>query len=325
VTSQPPGVIELLRSRLAGLSDDYVLALTVEGGGMRGVVSGGMLIALHDLGMTKLFDRMYGTSAGAINLAYYASGGTWDALSIYYDYLPHGFVNPRWLINRPRLNMNYVFEDVMVHRVPLNAEAIVTSAYDVRIVLSNATTSAAEIIKVGDVASELNKYLMAGSWLPILAGRPYMLHDNRYLDGGLLCADPLYAALSEGCTHVLMLTSTAEGATPRMPSVANLALEAILNRWGKGLGDSYTKSHARWTADQKHLVGGVTVELQGSSVLRLRPSSKGYNVRRLTLDRGVLLDGAREGYAAVWRTFGRPLDAACFAVTGGNTESRHRL
>src|SRR5215475_3378132 len=68
VAADRPGVLELIRSRLEGESDDYVLSLTLEGGGMRGVVSGAMLIALRDLGITRVFDAMYGTSSGSINL-----------------------------------------------------------------------------------------------------------------------------------------------------------------------------------------------------------------------------------------------------------------
>ena len=89
-----PTVSELIRSRVAGHRDDYTLALTVEGGGMRGVVSGAMLIALRDLGLTPVFDRFYGTSSGSMNLAYFAAGGGWDALSVYYDHLVSGFFHP---------------------------------------------------------------------------------------------------------------------------------------------------------------------------------------------------------------------------------------
>ena len=50
------------------------MGLVVQGGGMRGVVSGGGLTALHDLGMRDLFDATYGSSAGAMNLTYFLAG-----------------------------------------------------------------------------------------------------------------------------------------------------------------------------------------------------------------------------------------------------------
>src|SRR5215471_7011063 len=53
---------------LSGLSTK--LGLVVEGGGMRGVVSGGSLIAMERVGLSSVFDEVYGESAGAINACY---------------------------------------------------------------------------------------------------------------------------------------------------------------------------------------------------------------------------------------------------------------
>ena len=45
----------LIRRRLAGIRDDDArLVIAVEGGGMRGVVSGAMLLALGELGVTRV-------------------------------------------------------------------------------------------------------------------------------------------------------------------------------------------------------------------------------------------------------------------------------
>ena len=52
-------------------SDDHSVALVVEGGIMRGVVSAGMLLGLEALGLRNSFDAVYGTSSGAANAAYF--------------------------------------------------------------------------------------------------------------------------------------------------------------------------------------------------------------------------------------------------------------
>jgi len=82
--------LELVRQRASSGSkpgkrapgDTAKLALVVEGGGMRGAVSGGGLQALHDLGLRDVFDCVYGSSAGAINATYFLSGQR-DGVDIY--------------------------------------------------------------------------------------------------------------------------------------------------------------------------------------------------------------------------------------------------
>lgn len=315
--SPRPGVWDLIRSRLAGEPDEYVLSLALEGGGMRGVVSGAMLLALRDLGIIRVFDHMYGTSSGSINLAYLAAGGDWDALSIYYDHLPRGFVNPAYLLHRPRLNMPYVFEQVMRHEVPLDTRTLAASSLDVRLVLSNVETMKPEIVRARDVAGDIHRYLMAGSWLPILAGRPYPLDGRRYLDGGLLWPDPLYPALADASSHVLMVNTAPEGTPTDANWATTYVLNRTLNRWTPGLGDATAEARALWAADKLILRTGGTVDLRGTAVLRLRPPAGSHQVRRLTMDRAVLLDGARAGYRYVFDAFGQPLNGAYFSIIGG--------
>ena len=311
-----PGVWDLVRSRLAGEPDDYVLSLALEGGGMRGVVSAAMLLALRDLGILRVFDRLYGTSSGSVNLAYIAAGGGWDALSIYYDHLPRGFVNPAYLLHRPRLNMPYVFERVMRHEVPIDTQALAASPLDVHLVLSNVDTMKPETVRARDVADDIHRYLMAGSWLPILAGRPYPLDGQRYLDGGLLWPDPLYPALADGSTHVLMVNTAPEGTPTDENWATKYVLHRTLNRWAPGLGHATAEAYDLWAADKRILRCGSTVDLRGTAVLQLRPPPGSHQVRRLTIDRATLLDGARVGYHHMHAAFGQPLKGGYFSVTG---------
>lgn len=59
-------VLRLLLSRLQDGSapgsrgDNFKLGLVVEGGGMRGIVTGAMLMGLQDMGMLNVFDAVYG-------------------------------------------------------------------------------------------------------------------------------------------------------------------------------------------------------------------------------------------------------------------------
>src|SRR5262245_63389278 len=83
--------ISLLKERAQCVKEDREFrdgrkaGLIVEGGAMRGVISCAALMALEDLGMTKVFDEVYGASAGALNAAYFLAGQAAYATTIYYQ------------------------------------------------------------------------------------------------------------------------------------------------------------------------------------------------------------------------------------------------
>src|SRR5579884_4151607 len=66
-------------------TDGRKVGLIVEGGAMRGVISCASLMALEELGLTDVFDEVYGASAGAVNAAYFLAGQAAYATSIYYQ------------------------------------------------------------------------------------------------------------------------------------------------------------------------------------------------------------------------------------------------
>ena len=91
------------------------LGLVVEGGGMRGVVSGGALIAIERVGLTSVFDEVYGESARAINACYFLAGkaafGGWIYLE---DLTSFRFINP---LRRGRtLDVDALIDEVMERR-----------------------------------------------------------------------------------------------------------------------------------------------------------------------------------------------------------------
>ena len=56
---------------------------------MRGVISAGMVVALEQLGCSRCFDAVYGSSAGAINGAFFVAGQAGLGTTIYYENINH--------------------------------------------------------------------------------------------------------------------------------------------------------------------------------------------------------------------------------------------
>jgi hypothetical protein len=65
-------VLALIAERLAAgggpgaHGDGHRLAPAIEGGGMRGTITAGMALGVHERGLTPVFDDVYGSSAAAI-------------------------------------------------------------------------------------------------------------------------------------------------------------------------------------------------------------------------------------------------------------------
>src|ERR1700744_3059087 len=80
-------------SRPGARTDGRRIALVIEGGGMRGVVSAGMTAAIEQLGLRASFDEVHGASAGAFNGAFLLAGQAAYLTALY----PHGFGDPRFV------------------------------------------------------------------------------------------------------------------------------------------------------------------------------------------------------------------------------------
>ncbi|MBO0802648.1 MAG: patatin-like phospholipase family protein [Nocardiopsaceae bacterium] len=202
---------ERAKSRSApGRRDDGLrIALGIEGGGMRGTVTAGMAYALHELGMTRAFDAVYGASAGAINGAWLVSSRP-EGL--------RGWTDPsfaraliRWralLRGRPVVDVRTLIEEVYVNTFPMDFASVIASPVEYHPLATDAATGKAEDLRplVSDVP-EMRLALRASAALPFLAGPPVTLRGRRFYDAGVAESIPFRTPLAHGATHVLVLRS----------------------------------------------------------------------------------------------------------------------
>jgi predicted patatin/cPLA2 family phospholipase len=213
-----PVVRTLLARRSAGSlpgarDDGRRVALVVEGGAMRGVVSAGMASALDQLGLVTAFDEVHGASAGAFNGAFFMAGQAAYMTSLYW----HGFGDSAFVSLRralrgggPAFDMDYVVDGVWAHGRPLRMDALLDSGIDLHCTATDA--DAAEIVDLADLrtSAEVRCALRASARLPWLAGQPVEFRGRRLLDATLAEAIPVRSALRT-CTDVLVLQTRPEG------------------------------------------------------------------------------------------------------------------
>ncbi len=190
-------------------ADDYRVALSIEGGGMRGTVSAGMALALYKHGLVNAFDAVYGASAGALT-------GAW-LLSSEPEKL-RGWAEPdyaktliRWtavLRRRPVVDVRTLVEDVYQTEFPMDFESVLASPVEFHPLGTDAKTG--ESTDLGPLIAtpaELRLALRASASLPFLAGPAVELRGRRFYDAGVAESVPYRTPKAQGATHILVLRS----------------------------------------------------------------------------------------------------------------------
>jgi predicted patatin/cPLA2 family phospholipase len=212
-------VTEVLAARLRDGSapgargDPHCVALVLEGGGMRGVVSAGMAAGLERLGLGDAFDLVVGSSAGALNGAAFLAGVAVPAAATYHGALAsRAFVNPaRLLIGRPALDVRFVLAHATTDLDPDRHERTLNSLAPLHCVALDVDSAAPVEFTGMRTKDELWDVLLATTRMPFVGGDPVCIDGRRYIDGALTCPIPVATALRAGATHVLVLQTRPHG------------------------------------------------------------------------------------------------------------------
>jgi predicted patatin/cPLA2 family phospholipase len=299
--------IDLLRARAARRSlaphgDGASIALAVEGGAMRGVVSAGMVSALEALGLTDAFDAVYGSSAGALNGAYFLAGQAALGTTIYYEDINNRrFIDLRRpLYGRPIVNLGFLIDDVAARQKPLAVDRVLSSRSPLAVLVTDVATSAPVALRQFRSGRELFAAMRAGATMPIVAGPPAAFQDQHCFDASLTEPIPVRTAEADGHTHVLVLLTRPGEVRRRTTMLDRLYVLPRLRRISPTLAARYVDRGRPYTALLECIAAG-TGPLGRARVIGIRPDPP--VVSKLECDAGVLKDAAARGFEAVMRAF----------------------
>src|SRR4051795_7619481 len=254
-------VLELLAARARGgaRDDGATLALVIEGGGMRGVVSSAMAAAIEARGLTPCFDLVVGTSAGALNGAALLAGVAEACTSAYHSsFATRRFINPyRLVIGRPAVDVAWTLRysddglDAERHARTVASEvALHCVAVDVE------SAKGVDLTGFAD-PEELCAGLLASSRLPWIGGDPAEFRGRRYLDGGLAESIPYRTAFDAGATHALVLMTRPVGVARTPPGgLADRIIERRLRRLNPALLTLWRARSAEYEAAVDEVTAG---------------------------------------------------------------------
>jgi predicted patatin/cPLA2 family phospholipase len=234
------------------------LALVVEGGGMRGAVSGGMALGLGELGLEHAFDAAYGASAGTLNALWLVSGRVRQGMETWTnpDWIRELIRRWRILVGRPVVDVTGLVQDRYEALSPGLFEAALTAPTELHQLATELGTGEPVDLhaQVAD-ARTLQVAVRASATLPLLGGPPVTLGGRSFVDAGLSAAIPVRAALADGATHILVLRSRLAGETTTPPRGAGARLTAkLLARLDPALATAFLTRAERELADEELLV-----------------------------------------------------------------------
>ena len=192
------------------ISIDKRTGLVLEGGGMRGIFTVGVLDCFMDHGVR--FPYTVGVSAGASNGISYISGQRGRSRFSNIDLLKHyNYIGWRhFLRGRGYIDLDYIFYVYPERYYPFDYDAFFKAPERFEMVVSNCLTGQAEYLEEKRDRDRLLAVCKASCTLPVLCPITYV-DGVPMVDGGVCDAIPVRHALEQGCDRLVLVLTRNKG------------------------------------------------------------------------------------------------------------------
>ncbi len=268
----------------------YQAGLVLEGGGMKGIYTAGVL----DFFLEKeiLFSGVYGVSAGACHMCSYLSGQKGRARDVGIDYLDSKkYCSVKSLLTTGDIfNVDTCYTLIPDYLDPYDHEAFAEYQGKAYSVVTNIVTGRPEYMRLRDMKKDIIK-VRASASLPLVS-RNVKIKGNYYLDGGISDAIPLRKSVMDGNRKNIVVMTKEEGYIRKPTSAAQLAL--IKARYLK-YPKVYELMERRHTEYNETLQYIERLQEKGQAFV-IRPK-KISDVGRIEKDKEKMIALYEEGYA----------------------------
>lgn len=189
---------------------DNKTALVLEGGGLRGVFTCGVLDCFMDHGIR--FPFTIGVSAGACNGLSYMSGQRGRAKSSNIDLMDkHHYVGLKYLFTQGCImDFKLLFEDFPERIIPYDYDAYFSNPDRFVMVTTNCLTGQAEYFEEKSSSERVMDIVRASSSLPFVTKITYV-DGVPMLDGGIVDSIPVQYALDQGYEKLVIILTRNKG------------------------------------------------------------------------------------------------------------------
>lgn len=261
-------------------------SLVLEGGGMRGVYTCGVLDYFMDNCIT--FPNIYAVSAGSGHAMSYLSSQRGRAVRVGTEYVNDWrYCSLRSLfLTGDLFGAKYIYETIPAKIDPYDYEAFNKSDMKLYAVCSNVDTGKAEYIPIEDAARDI-LYVRASSSLPLVS-RIVKTPRGNFLDGGVCDSIPIRHALTENDRAVVVLTQPA--GFKKEPSSSHKMIEKRYKKYPE-----FVKAAACRHEDYNESLEFIGTGISEGKILAIRPSAP-IGFERIEKDKAKLLALYERGY-----------------------------
>lgn len=187
----------------------YQAGLVLEGGGMKGIYTAGVLDFFMDKGLA--FSNVYGVSAGACHMCSYLSGQRGRSYDISIDYLDSKkYCSIESLLTTGDLfNVGTSYHLIPEYLNPYDYEAFKRYEGRAYAVVTNIVTGKPEYLRIRDMKADMDA-VRASASLPLVS-RNVKIGSSLYLDGGISDAIPIRKSILDGNRKNVVILTKEEG------------------------------------------------------------------------------------------------------------------
>lgn len=280
-------------------------ALIVEGGGLRGVYTAGVLRWFMERGFYLPY--VIGVSSGACNCANYISRQKERSRIVNIDFItdPRYISYSRWLIRGELFGMRFLFDTLPNRLAPFDYDTFFGSTQRFLITVTECISGKALYMDRHTSRDRFLDVLRASCSLPLMS-HPVHLDGRVLMDGGIADSVPIGKSIEDGNRkHILILTQP-KGYRKKPNRFAGVV--ALRYRRFPGLCRAVATRHRRYNATMDTI---DAMQRDGKAFV-IRPEQR-LIVGRVERNQGKLSNVYGQGYAdarKAWETLCDYVDAA---------------
>ncbi len=297
---------QVLEHKRLGLNGTGTIGLVVQGGGMRGVYSMGALAALEEMGFTQCFDHLVGSSAGALNGAYFLTGQASYGVETYIHYLSKkSFVNPFRF--KRIVDIDYLVDQIGKKLRPLHLPKLLSSPTTLHLSLTEHTHAHTEWVTNRTPDIDIWEAFRATAAIPLLYNKSVKVGDGHYVDGSISARIPIRRMMDYDCRYVVVILTMPHShrITSTHSWLQSLTWPAT-RHYSPALREAFFGEDKAYNTTKMDL-SGTRPHIPGSAnrVIVISPQQAPEMFSTITTNPKHLFQGALQAREDTWRAFGQ--------------------